>query len=69
MTRNKRRNKKEYKYAQKSQGLLVLDNMNSKFKGVKKATGKRVERGSDVDKDAKQRKFDRAATWAEVVAM
>ena len=54
---------------QKSQGLLVLDNMNSKFKGVKKATGKRVERGSDVDKDAKHRKFDRAATWAEIVAM
>ena len=54
---------------QKSQALVALDNVNSKFKEVKKATGKRVERGSDAAKDAKQRKFDRAATWAKLLAM
>ena len=53
---------------QKSQGLLVLDNMNRKFKEMKKATGKRLERGSVRNKDAKQARLLRATTWAELGA-
>ncbi|CAN0271827.1 unnamed protein product [Ectocarpus sp. 6 AP-2014] len=54
---------------QKRQALLALDNMNRRFKEVKKTTGKKVERGSENDRDVKRRKYMKEATWTKLAAL
>lgn len=54
---------------QKSAALLALDDMNARFKEVKRVTGNKVKRGSENDKDAKHRRFLRETTWDKMAAL
>ena len=54
---------------QRREALLTLENMNARFKEVRKATGKKVKRGSESDGDAKKQKYLKEATWAKLAAI